>query len=118
MSPGVTARAAARPGAGTLSAPAGPVRSGGPVTSPVVLERVRPVYPTMARNAHLQGSVVLEAVIRRDGTVGEIRVVRGMRMGCTEAAIEALRHWRFQPGEYHGVPADVYFELTVEFILG
>jgi hypothetical protein len=44
-------------------------------------------------------------------------VIRGLRLGCTEAAIKALRHWRFQPGERNGVPVDVYFELTVDFLL-
>ncbi len=103
---------------GGESAPAGPLRAGGPVTTPFVLERARPEYPVLARNARVEGEVILEAVILRDGTVGDIRVVRALRLGCTQAAIEALRQWKFLPGTYHGIPTDVYFELTVEFILG
>jgi len=98
--------------------PRGPLRGGGAVSAPVVLERCQPDYPTRARSARVEGEVVLEAVILRDGTVGEVRVVKGLRLGCTDAAIEALRRWRFLPGERYGVPVDVYFELTVEFILG
>jgi len=94
----------------------GPLTVGGDVSAPVVISRVRPVYPARARNARVEGSVKLEAVIHRDGSVGDVRVIQGLRMGCTEAAIEALKHWRFRPGERNGVPVDVYFELTVDFI--
>ncbi len=97
--------------------PGAPLWAGGDVTAPMVIHRVRPEYPMMARRARLEGEVTLEAVIRRDGTVGEIRVVKGLGLGCTEAAIEALEQWRFRPGERNGVPADVYFTLTVDFIL-
>ena len=98
--------------------PPGPLRAGGGVTAPVPVHRVQPTYPTPARNAHLEGQVTLEAVILRDGGVGEIRVVRGLGMGCTQAAIEALKQWRFNPGRRNGRPVDVYFELTVDFVLG
>lgn len=97
--------------------PAGPLWAGGEITAPVVIHRVQPAYPIMAQNARVEGAVKLEAVILRDGQVGDIRVVQGLRFGCTQAAIEALKNWRFQPGEYRGIPADVYFELTVDFIL-
>jgi protein TonB len=96
----------------------GPLRTGGNVTAPVVLERIQPEYPAAARFARVEGQVKLEAVIRSDGTVGDVKVLQGLRLGCTEAAIEALKHWRFRPGERDGVPADVYFELTVDFVLG
>ncbi len=94
-----------------------PLWVGGAVSAPVVVSRVLPGYPMMARSARVEGEVQLEAVIRRDGTVGDVKVVRGLPMGCTEAAIEALKHWRFRPGEYKGVPVDVYFTLAVDFTL-
>lgn len=100
-----------------LPLPAGPLRVGGDVSAPVAISQVPPAYPMMARSARVEGDVVLEAVIRRDGTVGDIKVVRGLRMGCTEAAIEALKRWRFRPGERNGVPVDVYYTLTVGFKL-
>lgn len=91
---------------------------GGNALPPVVIQRVQPDYPPRARNARVEGVVKLEAVIRADGTVGDIKVLQGLRMGCTEAAIEALRRWRFRPGKRNGVPVDVPFTLTVDFILG
>jgi periplasmic protein TonB len=101
-----------------LPLPAGPLRVGGDVSAPVAISQTPPQYPSMARNSRVEGQVKLEAVIRRDGSVGDIRVVQGLRMGCTEAAIEALKHWRFKPGERNGVPVDVYYTLTVGFKLG
>lgn len=98
--------------------PPGPLRAGGGVSAPVPVHRVQPIYPAPARNANVEGQVTLEAIIRRDGTVGEIRVIEGLRMGCTQAAIDALNQWRFSPGMRNGVPVDVYFELTVDFVLG
>jgi protein TonB len=100
-----------------LPLPAGPLRVGGDVSAPVAISQVPPAYPMMARSSRVEGEVVLEAVIRRDGTVGDIKVVRGLRMGCTEAAIDALKRWRFRPGERNGVPVDVYYTLTVGFKL-
>lgn len=101
-----------------LPLPAGPLRVGGDVSAPVAISQVPPEYPNMARNSRVEGDVKLEAVIRRDGTVGDIKVLQGLRMGCTEAAIEALKRWRFRPGARNGVPVDVYYTLTVGFKLG
>ena len=70
-----------------------------------------------AAQEHVEGQVELEAVILHDGTVGNVRVVRGLGMGCTDAALAALKLWRFKPGERNGEPVDVYFTLTVDFIL-
>ena len=100
-----------------LPVPAGPLRVGGDVSAPEAISRVPPEYPMMARSARVEGDVKLEAVIRRDGTVGDIKVIQGLRMGCTEAAIAALKRWRFRPAERNGVPVDVYYTLTVGFKL-
>ncbi|MCK4304376.1 MAG: energy transducer TonB [Candidatus Eisenbacteria sp.] len=105
------------PGGVPGGVPGGLLWAGGDVSVPVVIHRVQPEYPMIARRARVEGEVRLEAVIRRDGTVGDIRVVQGLRLGCTEAAIEALKRWRFRPGERNGIPVDVYFALTVDFIL-
>ena len=107
-------------GAGTgpaPEAPAGPLRIGGDVLAPRVLQRAFPDYPPLARSAQVEGIVVLEAVIHRDGTAGNIRVVRGLRLGCSEAAVDALRRWRFAPGTRSGAPVDVYMTLEVTFKL-
>jgi len=98
-------------------APLGPLHIGGDVATPRILQRAFPDYPPLARRAQVEGVVVLEAVIHRDGTVGDIRVVRGLRLGCSEAAVDALRRWRFTPGTRHGEPVDVYMTLDVTFTL-
>lgn len=104
---------------GSLAAgsPARPLPVGGDVSAPLVIGRVLPEYPWPARSARVEGAVELEAVILRDGSVGEVRVIRGLPMGCTEAAIAALRRWSFRPGERRGVPIAVFFTLSVDFKL-
>jgi len=72
------------------------------VTHPVLIEgtRVEPEYPELARVARVEASVVLQAVIRDDGTVGDLVVLRCSRpnMGFEQAAIEAVQQWRYKPG--------------------
>ena len=61
--------------------------------------------------------MVLEIVIRSNGTVGEVRVLRGLGLGLNEKAIEAVRQWRFAPATMKGTPVDVIVEVAVEFKL-
>lgn len=95
----------------------GVFRIGGGVTPPTVIERVEPQYSEEARKARYQGSVVLEAVVRRDGTVDIIRVVRGLGFGLDENAMRALKLWRFRPGMRNGIPVDVSLNIEVNFNL-
>ena len=97
--------------------PAGPIRVGGDVSAPEAISQPPPEYPALARSARVAGVVTLEAIIHRDGSVSDIRVVKGLRMGCTEAAVEALERWRFKPAMRKGEPVDVYYELTIQFKL-
>jgi protein TonB len=94
-----------------------PLRIGGDVTPGVAIERPDPEYPLAARAAHVEGIVILEAVIRRDGTVGDIKILRGLPMGLSEAAVAAVRRWRYKPGAQKGAPVDVYMTVTVKFTL-
>jgi len=87
---------------------------------PVILERVKPEYPRLGAHAGMTGSVVLEAVMRADGTIDQIRVIRGIargRLGFEEAAIKALKEWRFKPGLYRGQPVDVRLNVRIDFTL-
>jgi TonB family protein len=100
----------------------GPVRAGfGGVTYPVLIEstKITPEYPELARKAKVTGNVILEAVVRKDGTVGEVKVLRspGANLGFEESAIDAVKQWRYKPGVQNGRPVDVYFTIVVEFIL-
>jgi TonB family protein len=97
-------------------------RSGfGEVTYPRVREEtmVRPTYPEAARELGLTGQVILEAVVRADGSLDGIVVLRMPEGGewLAGAAVEAISQWRYEPGTIGGVPVDVYFTIVVEFLL-
>jgi protein TonB len=100
----------------------GPVRAGlGGVTMPVLIESTKrtPLYPELGRKAKLTGSVILEAVVLKDGTVSNIKVLRTPRpgMGFEEAAVDAVKQWRFRPALRNGEAVDVFFTVVVEFEL-
>jgi len=65
---------------------------------------VEPQYTDEARSARAQGAVVLEAIVRKDGSVSIRRVVRAVGYGLDDRAIEALQQWVFKPGTRGGVP--------------
>lgn len=104
--------------------PAFPKSSGGiyPVvpaggTPPRVIRQTQPRYPLRARRAGSEGRVVLRAIIRRDGSVDDVQVLRDLPYGLGEAAKEAVENWRFRPATYQGNPIDVYYTVTVNFRL-
>jgi protein TonB len=61
--------------------------------------------------------VVLEIIVRRDGSVGDVKVLQGLDRGLDQRAIEAVRQWRFSPARRFGTPVDVIVEIAVEFKL-
>jgi len=85
------------------------------VTPPVVIDRVQPVYTETARRARVQGIVIVEAIISRTGQVENVRVLKGLPMGLDQAAVDAVKRWRFRPATQGGRPVNVYFILTVNF---
>lgn len=95
----------------------GPFRPGSGVEPPRLLREVKADYSDEARRANIEGEVELEIVVRRDGTVGEVKVLRGLRGGLNERAVQAVRQWRFAPGRMKGVPVDVVVQVSVEFRL-
>ncbi len=95
----------------------GPFRPGSGVEPPRLLREVRADYTDEARRANLEGEVELEIVVRRDGTVGEVRIIRGLRGGLNERAVNAVRQWKFAPGRMKGTPVDVVVQVGVEFRL-
>jgi TonB family protein len=102
--------------------PSGPLFAGGkPVNSPILLEdsRVRPEFPAPARAAGIEAQVVLQAFVRADGSVGTLEVLTCNRpgMGFEEAALEAVKQWRYEPATVDGKPVDVFFTITVDFDL-
>jgi protein TonB len=94
-----------------------PIRVFGAVTRPVFIEGPQPRYTEIARRAGVQGSVVVEAVINEQGRVTDVRVLKALPMGLDQAAVEAMRSWRFQPATLANKPVKVYYTLTVNFNL-
>jgi protein TonB len=95
----------------------GPYRPGSGVEPPRLLKEVRAQYSDAARRANLEGEVELEIVIRRDGSVGDVKVLKGLGMGLNDQAIQAVRQWRFAPARLKGAAVDVIVEVAVEFRL-
>ena len=97
--------------------PEGPLRVGGDVKAPIVEHRAEPVYTDMARKTKVTGIVIVEAIINKDGSVEQVKVIKGLPMGLSESAIEAVKQWKFKPGTLNGEPVEVIFNLTVTFKL-
>jgi len=83
---------------------------------PVVVSRVDPRYTESARKVGLQGVVIVEAVIDEHGRVTNVKVLRGLPLGLEEAAVAAVKQWRFDPATtLDGRPVKVYYNLTINF---
>lgn len=99
------------PGPPQPPAQTGPVRVS-PGQGPGIIKKVEPVYPPIARTARLEGSVVVDAVIRQDGSVSDVKVLSSSNKMFEQACIDAVRQWRFTPGSQ-----DVVLTVTVNFTL-
>lgn len=104
-----------RPPEAPRSAPA-PLRIGGEVTAPLKVHDVRPSYPALAQQARVEGIVIIEATIGTAGAVEQARVLRSVPL-LDEAALAAVRQWRFSPSRLNGVPVAVFLTVTVHFRL-
>ena len=93
-----------------------PLRVGGTIKPPVKLKNVSPDYPLEAQEAKVQGVVIIEARIERDGTVSRARVLKSIPM-LDDAAVEAVRQWEFTPTLMNGAPVPVMMTVTVNFTL-
>ena len=86
-------------------------------TQPEEIERVIPRYPAGARAAGVGGSVVLRGIVRKNGEIDDIEIIKDLPYGLGEAALDAVRRWRFRPATFRGEPIDVYYTVTVNFRL-
>src|ERR1700737_1322742 len=86
-------------------------------TQPEELERVVPHYPSAARRAGVQGSVVVRGIVRKDGTIDDVEVIKDLPYGLGDSARQAVSQWRFRPATYRGEPIEVYYTVTVNFRL-
>ena len=92
------------------------VRVGGQIKEPKKLKNVNPVYPDIARQARVQGVVILECTISPQGKVTDVKVLRGIPL-LDQAAVEAVRQWVYTPTLLNGVPVPVIMTVTVNFKL-
>ena len=97
----------------------GAYRPGNGVTTPELVQEVKPAYTAEAMRAKVQGSVYLECVVRQDGSTGDCRVVRSLdpTFGLDQEAIRAARQWRFKPGTRFGQPVPVLVTIELMFTL-
>ena len=95
----------------------GPYRPGSGIAPPALLHEVKPDYTEEARRRGVRGDVVMEIVVRRDGSVGEVKVLQGLGYGLDERAVTAVKQWKFTPGSLKGTPVDVMVEVSMEFRL-
>jgi protein TonB len=93
-----------------------PRRTGGIIREPVKIKHVAPVYPKMALDARVEGLVIIEAIISTTGEVQEAHVLKSNAL-LDEAALAAVRQWRFTPSLLNGVPIPVICTVTVQFKL-
>jgi periplasmic protein TonB len=82
-----------------------------------LIHKIQPDYPPLARQARIQGQVVLQAVISREGTIENLQVVSGHPM-LAPAAIQAVKQWRYRPYFLNGEAVEVETQVTVNFVLG
>ena len=94
-----------------------PFRIGGDVSRPVLLMQILPEYSDEARKARFQGRVILDTIVREDGSVQVVRIARGIGFGLDEKAIAAVLQWRFQPARMNGKPVAVALNVEVNFNL-
>ena len=95
----------------------GPFRPGSGIEPPSIRHEVKPDYTEEARRRNIRGDVLREIVVKRDGTVGDVRVLRGLGYGLDERAVQAVKQWTFNPSTRKGVPVDVLVEVAMEFRL-
>ncbi|HUP45394.1 MAG TPA: TonB family protein [Thermoanaerobaculia bacterium] len=84
---------------------------------PEEVERVVPIYPAAARREGVEGAVVIRGIVRRDGRIDDVEIIKDLPYGLGESARDAVRRWRFRPATYRGEPIDVYYTVTVNFRL-
>jgi periplasmic protein TonB len=93
------------------------IRVGGNVEAAKLQRQILPIYPQIARTAHISGTVVLHAVIAKDGSIQELTYVSGPAL-LMRAAMDAVRQWHYAPTQLNGEPVEVDTTIQVVFSLG
>ena len=106
-------------GAGLPPPPKAPkmLRIGGNVAQANLIRQTMPVYPAIAKTAHVSGTVLLHAIIGADGTVQDLTYISGPPL-LMKSAMDAVRQWRYKPTLLNGEPVPVDTQISVVFTLG
>lgn len=111
-------RIASRPSVAKVTVAERPVDVGsGPLVPPRVVKETPPLYTKKAFDRGIEGRVVLKVIIRKDGSIGPLRVDQSLDEELDEAAAEAVRTWRFDPAKVNGEPINVLTNIEVDFII-
>jgi TonB family protein len=92
-----------------------PVRSKGQLSGPVPLQKMDPKYPPDLIKQHVEGQVILYAIIGKDGAVRNIQLVHSVEPELDKDAMEALSHWKFRPGTRDGEPVELEAVIYIPF---
>jgi TonB family protein len=92
-----------------------PIHQNSEAIPPMLISRTAPKYPPEARKARAGGIVIVEVIIDKTGRVVAARILKALPFGLSEAAVEAVKQWRFKPATVRGKAIDVFFNLTVNF---
>jgi len=98
------------------AAPAAPVAIGGDVKPARMISSVAPMYPALAKSQHIAGSVRVDALVDTNGRVTTMKIVSGPSM-LHQAAMDALRQWKYQPATLDGKPVPMHLTVTIQFRL-
>lgn len=93
-----------------------PIRIGGNVHASRLVYRVEPEYPELAKRARVSGLVIMQVIVNEGGAVEEVKIVRGHPL-LNDAALRAVRQWRYSPYLLNGEPIPVSATVTVKFVL-
>jgi protein TonB len=96
--------------------PAGPQRIGGNVQAANLIRQVKPTYPPLAKAARVQGTVKFEAIIAKDGTIQNLKMISGPPL-LVQAAMQAVQQWQYKPTLLNGEPVEVITTIDVNFTL-
>ncbi len=90
-------------------------KPGGRVTTPRLLREVKPQYSARAMKEKVQGEVLIECVVKADGTVGDTKIAKSLDVDLDKAALDAAAQWVFEPGTRDGKPVNVLVTITMTF---
>jgi periplasmic protein TonB len=98
------------------AAPEVPLPIGGDVKAAKLINKVNPIYPALARNQHVTGDVRVDAFIDANGRVTTMKVISGPTL-LHQAAMDALRQWKYEPATLDGKPVPMHLTVTLQFRL-